>query len=279
MSTTGSWITQDVRPSDHPQKVTARNITFGTTFAAPPRLPLGLNSLDISKDDCIRVVASAEDITKEGFKISLNTWEGTVLYSGGASWLELSPGYLEYQTGEFNTEDVYPWQNPQSGASRRINFARPFITPPKVIVFLKKLDMDRHRNWRIKTIASGIDAKGFTIHIETWADSILYGAVAGWIAYPEDRPYIFSGTANTMDVRPWDRPQLLNSKSIGFGGVQFWRTPSVFMAINSLDFGCSANLRIWALAENVSPTGLTWRMDSWGDSIFYSAGVSILAVV
>ena len=51
------------------------------------------------------------------------------------------------------------------------------------------------------------------------------------------------------------------------------------MAINSLDFGHWANLRIWVLAENVTPTGLTWRMDSWGDSVFYSAGVSILAVV
>ena len=279
MSTTGSWITQDVRPSDNPQKVTARNITFGKPFSAPPRLPLGLNLLDLGKDANVRVTARAENITKEGFKISLNTWGDTVLYSAGASWLELSPGYLEYQTGEFTTEDDHPWQKPQLKTSRRINFARAFITPPKVIVFLKNLDMQKNRNWRIKTMATGIDAKGFTIHIDTWGDSILYRAVAGWIAYPGDRPYIFSGTANTMDVRPWDKPQLLNSKSIGFGGVQFWRTPSVFMAINSLDFGCSANLRIWVLAENVSPTGLTWRMDSWGDSIFYSAGVSILAVV
>ena len=279
MSTTGSWITQDVRPEDNPQRVTARNITFGKPFSAPPRLPLGLNLLDLGKDANIRAGAYAEDITKEGFKISLITWADTKLYSAGASWLELSPGYLEYQTGEFNTEEHHPWQKPQLEASGRINFARAFITPPKVIVFLKHLDMDKNKNWRIKTMASGIDTNGFTIHIDTWGDSILYRATAGWIAYPGDRPYIFSGTANTMDVRPSNKPQLLNSKSIGFGGVLFWRTPSVFMAINSLDFGHWANLRIWVLAENVTPTGLTWRMDSWGDSVFYSAGVSILAVV
>jgi len=230
MSTTGSWITQDVRPSDKPQTVTARNITFGKPFPAPPRLPLGLSLLDLGKDAHIRVAASAEDITKEGFKISLNTWGDGVLYSAGASWLELSPNYLEYQTGEFSTEDDYPLDKPQLKTSRRINFARPYFTPPKVIVFLKKLGMNKNRNWLIITKVSDIDANGFTIHINTWGDSILYRAVAGWIAYPEDRPYIFSGTANTQDVRPWDKPQLLNSKSIGFGGVLFWRTPSVFMA-------------------------------------------------
>ena len=90
-----------------------------------------------------------------------------------------------------------------------------------MIVFLKKLDMDKNKNWRVITKVSDIDANGFTIHINTWADSILYRAVAGWIAYQGDRPYIFSGTANTQDVRPWNKPQLLNSKSIGFGGVQF----------------------------------------------------------
>ena len=279
MSTTGSWITQDVRPEDKPQKLTARNITFGTPFDAPPKLPLGFNLLDLGKGANIRVATSADNITKEGFTISLSTWGDSILYAAGASWFELSRSYYEYQTGEFSTEDDHPWDKPQVKTSRRINFDRPYFTPPKVIVFLKQLDMDKTKNCRISTWVSGIEADGFTIHIDTWADSILYSAVAGWIAYPGDRPYIFSGTAHTREVRSWEKPQLLNSKSIGFGGVLFWRTPNVFMAINSLDFDHTKNLRIWVLAENVSPTGLTWRMDSWGDSIFYSAGASILAVV
>jgi len=279
MSSTGSWNTQDIRPWSPPQPVTTKNITFAKPFVAPPRLPLGLNSLDIDKNANIRIIVNAENIAKEGFKASLNAWADTKLYSAGASWLELAPGYLEYQTGEFDTGDDHPWQKPQLKTSRRINFDRPFVTPPKVIVFLKRLDMDKNKGWRVITTASDIDANGFTIHIDTWADSILYGGAAGWIAYPSDRPYIFSGTANTQEVRPWNKPQLLNSKAIGFDGVQFWRTPNVFMAINSLDFSYTANLRIKASASNVTPTGLTWHLDSWADSVIYSAGVSILAVV
>ena len=279
MSTAGSWNTRDVRPPNKPQEVTTKNITFGTPFSAPPKLPLGFNLLDLDKSTNVRAIASADDITKEGFTISLNTWGDGILHAAGASWFELSRSYYEYQTGEFSTEDDHPWNKPQLETSRRINFARPFITPPKVIVFLRQFDMDKSRSWRITAKASDIEANGFTIHINTWSDCILYRAVAGWIAYPGDRPYIFSGIAATGDVRSWQNPQLLNSTSIGFGGVQFWRTPNVFMAINSFAFRNTANLRIKVKAKNVTPTGLTWRMDSWGDSIFISGAVSILAVV
>ena len=67
MSTAGSWNTRDVRPPNKPQEVTTKNITFGTHFSAPPKLPLGFNLLDLGKETNIRAIASADDITKEGF--------------------------------------------------------------------------------------------------------------------------------------------------------------------------------------------------------------------
>ncbi|CUS09746.1 unnamed protein product [Tuber aestivum] len=258
-----------VHPSNKPQAETSKLLAFAAPFVAPPRLPLGLHSLDIGKEANISVTATATDITKESLKGHLNTWNATTLCSGGASWLELAPAYLEYQAGEFSTTDDHPWDKPY----------HPFITPPKVSVFFKELDMDRKKNWRVLTKASDIDANGFTIHINSWDDSILYSAIASWIAYPEDRPYVFSGTANTQDIRPSDKIQLKNSKKIDLGGRTFWKTPNVFMAINSLDFGCEANIRIRVGATDVTQTGLTWHMDSWSNSVFYSAGVSILAVV
>ncbi|KAG0641498.1 hypothetical protein HOY80DRAFT_721594 [Tuber brumale] len=279
MSTTGSWNTQEVRPKEKPRMEISKIITFAKPFVAPPRLPLGLNSLDISKDANIRVVATATDTTKESFKASISTWGDTILYSAGASWLEVSPGHLEYQNGEFSTQENNPLNKPQLETSRRISFDRPFVTPPKVIVFLKQIDMDKTKDWRVGTWVSDIDANGFTIHIHTWHDSILYSATAGWIAYPEDRPYVFSCTANTQDVRPWNKPQLENSRRIDFGGLKFWKTPNIFMAINALFFDHNADLRIKVDAKDVTETGLTWHMDSWGDSTLYAVEISILAVV
>ena len=188
MSSTGSWKTYEVRSWVNPQKTTTKKIIFGKPFVAPPRLPLGLSELDIGRQANIRVIAKAENITKEGFTASLNTWGDSILYSAGASWFELAPGYLEFQSGEFSTEEDHPENKPQMETSRRIYFSRPFITPPKVIVFLKQFELDKNGGWRVRTKVSDIDANGFNIHIDGWAGSILYSAVAGWIAYPEDRP-------------------------------------------------------------------------------------------
>ncbi|KAG0641495.1 hypothetical protein HOY80DRAFT_1021223 [Tuber brumale] len=279
MSTTGSWNTQDVLPRGKPLMEISKVITFAKPFVAPPRLPLGFNYLDISKDTNTRVVATASEITKESFKAGISVWSDTILHSAGASWLEVSPGHLEYQNGEFSTKEDHPADKPQSETSRRINFDRSFTTPPKVIVFLKEIDMDKTKNCRLRTWASGIDATGFTIHIDAWHDSILYSATAGWIAYPEDRPYVFSCIVNTQDVRPAGKLQLNNSRRINYGGLKFWKPPNIFMAICELDFEHKANLRIRVEAKDVTETGLTWHIDSWADSIFYAASASILAVV
>ncbi|KAI9438982.1 hypothetical protein H4582DRAFT_107256 [Lactarius indigo] len=162
-------------------------------------------------------------------------------------------------------------------ASVHINFERPFVTPPKVVVFLNCIDLNKNHNWRIETTASDVDVKGFTLHIGTWSDTILYSARVGWIAYPEDREHIFSTSVSTMDIRPVDRPQLENIKEISFNSVEFLKTPSTFVALNSLDIDCKSNLCIHARVEGVSTTCLIWHLDSWGDTVVYSAGATIIA--
>ena len=105
MSTTGSWITQDVRPSNKPQKVTARNIAFGKPFHAPPRLPLGLHILDLSKDaptvPCyIQVDAPGGEIDSGEywrcwFMAHHSSRQGT-LRAQGTTTNPNSPGYLPH---------------------------------------------------------------------------------------------------------------------------------------------------------------------------------------
>jgi len=280
MSAVGKYNTEETRAWNAPTAETHKTITFSKPFVAPPTLPLGLNTLDIDKGHNIRVKAYSSDITKKDFVAHVDSWSDTVLYSAGLDFLDVAPGDLEYQSGLFSTTDDHPWNAPQALTSRRINFARPFVTPPKVISFLHSLDMEKGKNWRVKTTVSDIDAKGFTIHVDTWGDTVLYLGGAAWIAYPEDRPYVASGTANIQDVRAWNAPAQSNSKAIKFTTVEpFWKTPSMFVALNSIDIDCKANLRIRAYADNVSKEGMTWHIDSWGDTVLYSAGVSYLGVM
>ena len=54
-----------------------------------------------------------------------------------------------------------------------------------------------------------------------------------------------------MELRPINQPRLNDSKRISFGH-RFSRSPDVFVALNSIDIDCKANLWINAYVDGVS---------------------------
>jgi len=188
--------------------------------------------------------------------------------------LALAPGDLDFLTGE-HTRNLLT--DPSAPAAVRIDFERPFHTPPNVVVFFNCIDLDRKRNWRLETTATDIDVKGFTLNIRTWSNTILHSARVCWVAYPEDHEHIFSRSINTKSLRPWDKPQPKQSSEVGFNTAEFWKTPSVFIALNSLDIDCRSNLRLNLYVDEVSTTSLVWHIDSWDNTVLYSAGATIIA--
>ncbi|KAF8641294.1 hypothetical protein AX16_010073 [Volvariella volvacea WC 439] len=274
MPTVTQFNTKSVRLWYKPQPDTFSEIEFPHSFVAPPRLPHGFCNLNIDRNTNIRARSVIKNIRIDSAVYHLTSWADTTLYAGITNSLNLAPANLEILTGEY----THTTSDPNSKKDVRINFGRPFVTPPKVVVFFNHIDLDKSKSWFLKTTATDIDAEGFTLSIDTWADTILYAATACWIAYPEDRKHTFSASVNTMDVRPWSQPQLLNSESISFGNVKFLEKPSVFLAFNQFDVGCQANFRLHACVDNVTTSGLTWHINSWDDTVLYSAGITIIAV-
>ncbi|KAJ7257181.1 hypothetical protein B0H12DRAFT_1201965 [Mycena haematopus] len=254
MSAVSSFSTGAVRAWNKPTEKTSGVVTLPQTYVAPPRLSISLKALDIKAGTNVRVNTSTSDGDNENFTAHADTWA--------------------------TTGQDHAWQKPQLETKGRIEFERPFVTPPKVLVYLKEIDAGNGSSVRVKTYVTDIDAKGFTVHIDTWADTKLYSAIASWVAYPEDKDYIASGRANTMDVRAWNKPQLHNSKAIkfDFGGTAFWKDPQVFLGLNFIDIASSKNLRIKAYGSDISAEGFTWHLDSWCDTILYSAGISYIAL-
>ncbi|KAF9222875.1 hypothetical protein BS17DRAFT_160914 [Gyrodon lividus] len=275
MTTVSQFDTQTVRLWNAPQPDTFAQVNFPRPFTAPPRLAHGIRQLDVDKSANIRVKTAIENITQTSGVYHITSWADTTLYSGIVDSLNLAPANLEFLTGEHIRNLC---ADPKAAASTRIIFERPFLTSPKVLVFFNYIDLDNNHNWRLKTTATEIDADGFTLNIETWGDTILYAAQACWIAYPEDRAHIFSTSVDTQEIRHLDKPQLQQSKSIGFGAVEFWKNPNVFVAWNMFDLGCGANFRLKAYVDNVTQKGLTWHIDTWADTVLYSAGATIIAV-
>ncbi|KAF8137288.1 hypothetical protein EV363DRAFT_1535234 [Boletus edulis] len=251
--------TQIIRPSANPQPDTWATVCFPRQLVARPRLPHGIRYLDVDKNANIRIKSTLPYFTNTWVDCHVSTWDDTTLYRGIDGIFVLTPADLDFLTGEH----------------------RPFVTPPKVVVFLNHIDLDKNYNWRLSVSASDIDKSGFTLHIETWGNTVLYAARACWIAYPEDREHIFSTSVNTMDLEPGSvtKPQHKHSRDITFDTVGFWKNPSVFVALNFLDVDCKANLRIDSYVDGVTKTGLVCHIDSWDDTVLYAAGVSIIAFI
>ncbi|THG95598.1 hypothetical protein EW026_g6084 [Hermanssonia centrifuga] len=84
----GSYNTCDVRCYTKPQLENSARIAFGGSyFPKPPRVFLALNSLDIDHQQPMRIDASATDITNTGMTWHINSWDDTIMYAAGASFI------------------------------------------------------------------------------------------------------------------------------------------------------------------------------------------------
>jgi len=269
-----TFNTMQVRAWNQPQLLNSTDVPVP---AHDMGFPMGLNWLDIDKTHNIRIKSYSDDITPKSVRVHLDAWADTILYSAGSTWLDVCQNDRDFQYGTFATTDDHPWNQPQAQTSRNIKFNKAYAEPPKVVCWINALDMDMNNNWRCKVYASDIKADGFTLHIDTWGDTKLYLGGATWIAHPANRTNIASGTYNTMDIRPWDKPQLVNGGKVTFDKA-FQRNPLVLVALNSIDIGNPANLRIRATMKNVSTKGMDWNIDAWADTVLYSAGATYLAI-
>ncbi|KAI1797245.1 hypothetical protein LXA43DRAFT_983441 [Ganoderma leucocontextum] len=274
-----SFNTMEVRAWDHPATDAVKRERFPTAYNHLPKLAVGLNWLDVSNGANIRVKAFADSITTSSTNIHINTWSDTTLYSAGCTWFPSGAAVNDpdFQVGQFCTMEDHPWQSPQPKTSRWIAFERAYASPPKVVIWLNELDMARGKNWRVVATATGVTATGFTLHLDSWSNTEIYSATAAWIAYPSDKAGVVSGSYNTQDVRPWNKPQLANSGRVDFPCGAFQRAPTVLLAFNSMDVDACHNLRLKLGADSVSKDGLNWHIDSWYDTILYSAGASYIA--
>ncbi|KAG9044308.1 hypothetical protein FS837_008376 [Tulasnella sp. UAMH 9824] len=277
MAAVGTFNTKQIHLDHCPQKENSGVIRFPQTYVAPPRVALGLSALDIENGTKIRVKSYTDDITSQDFTAHIDTWGDTSLYSGEVNYFAMKPANLDFQTGTFQaTQDFGEGTVLGKKTSHRVTYDRPFLTPPRVVVFLREVSLNGDKDWCIKTYASNIDTKGFTLHFDTSGDTIVDSVGAGWIAYPEDRDHICSGTGHTTEVSPRHHPHEKHQKDVVFQGVHFWRNPRVFVALNSFDMSSEADLRCRAYCDNVTTNGLTWHIDTWRDSKLKSAGISYI---
>ena len=118
-----------------------------------------------------------------------------------------------------------------------------------------------------QTTATAIDVNRFTLNIETWGDTTLYSAQACCVAYPEDE-IVHLSTRWTFIPFTGHSSDKAKHSTITFNNVEFWKDPTVFIALNSINIDHKANLRIASTpASKVSPR-LAYGFLGWHRSLF-----------
>ncbi|KAI5456883.1 hypothetical protein BGZ63DRAFT_365459 [Mariannaea sp. PMI_226] len=273
-----SFYTMEIQDPPLTSQELTKRANFAWDFQAPPFIAIGLNYIDADHERNVRVQAVAEQVTTTSADIRLSHWSDTKAYGLGCTWGTFAVDDPEIQGGEFSTSEDHPWWEPKQKTSRRVAFRRPFSSgAPRVVVWYKMLDIDSGKWWRTMALAENVTAEGFDLSVETWGDSILYGASVTWLAHQENRKGLVSGTFGTGDVRNERLPQLETYGRVDLPDGMFENAPKVLVALRRFSVENSENLRIKVGVSNVSADGFDWHINGWANSNIFSGAADYIA--
>lgn len=173
--------------------------------------------------------------------------------------------------GSYATSHVWPG-GIKSGQGSEVVCASQIATP-QVAIGLTMLDISNEAGVRIGASVTNISSNQFTIHVGTWANSVIYNAAMSWLALDADNPYFQIGVFDSRHVRPWNKPGNVIHR------VNFSRTfesqPKVVVGIRRLDI--SNNWRFRVYATDIDTKGFTIHAITWGGTILSSVQVTWIA--
>ncbi|KOC12867.1 hypothetical protein AFLA70_332g001031 [Aspergillus flavus AF70] len=272
----GMFNTIEVATGNKSQQVFVTTVPWNRKYSSPPAMVWGFNHLDIPSNRNLRIQANITDKGPDHFKARIGTWMNSEIHSAGMTWIEVGPDCGFVHTGSVSLRDIPGWQKKPSQNSKRVTFLTPFKNQPKVVCFLTLLDFFQGEDWHVKTYATNIDHTGFTIHMDTRSSGVMHGVCVSWFAYEAGRPDMISGRFSTNDIRVPSQHRHDATSAVIFDKT-FSRTPKVLLALDELDYAQAKDLRLRVSTSMVSKDGFTWHLQSWDDSIMYSAGASYLA--
>ncbi|RPA97741.1 hypothetical protein L873DRAFT_1809146 [Choiromyces venosus 120613-1] len=271
----GHFSSREVRSTTYKTAEVTRRIHFSSPYSRNPGLVIAITHFDLDYA-WPHLAVSVSDKCASSFT-------GTILskkpfYSGACSWLAIPPEDEDFLCGTVREN----WENWLSDGTawteviRPVQFERNFSSPPKVVVWLSEVELEKG----VRVSAAGIHTYGFSVRFEIKGlVAPVNDAVVSWVAYPADRPGIYSGTTSTEAQRPTTWPQLYNTGYVGFPEGVFKKTPRVMAGVNYLDIDTSkTNPRLGVTCSNVNIFGMTWDANSWFNSVINGVGISYLVL-
>lgn len=129
---------------------------------------------------------------------------------------------------------------------------------------------------RVKVSTSGIIADGFTINIDSWFHTQLYGAGCMWLVIEADDLDFQYGHYYTRENHDWVKLEMHFTRKITFSRA-FSAVPKVAVWLSDLDLGHQSKWSIQAFATDLTATGFTLNVGSSLELRHFSAMGSWLA--
>ncbi|RPB27317.1 hypothetical protein L211DRAFT_834172 [Terfezia boudieri ATCC MYA-4762] len=89
---------------------------------------------------------------------------------------------LKIDSGSWNTAEVRDYRDPVVHTEGRVKFSNKFTSLPTVIVSLLSADVSNEYNFRVNVYATDVNLEGFTVHVNSWADTKIYSCGVSWLA-------------------------------------------------------------------------------------------------
>lgn len=249
-----------------------RRLTYPTTVglssvdrhSPPPKIAVSLTSLSVAVDSNVRIRTKADTPERTNVIIHLDSWANTKLQSAGCTWFEPSRGSY-FQTGTFNTMESRVWNQPAVSAEKAITFATAFTAAPTIVVWLNWIDTNRNHDTSVNAYTTHVTATGFTIHIDSANDCVLYSGGATWIAFPAGSPGVQPGVITT--TRATSDTRYEKTDCITFPEHTFDEPPKALIAVTALHFLQGSELDFGVLVNNVEVSKMDWRIQTSRESM------------
>ncbi|KAH0604227.1 uncharacterized protein H6S33_006604 [Morchella sextelata] len=173
----------------------------------------------------------------------------------------------------FNTKNVRPDTVPVEKTSKHVTFAKPYKAPPSMAIGLYALDVASGDTMRISTFISNLENNRFEVNID--GNPVNSGGCI-WLEIEPDHQDFQCGRYSTLEDHPWSTSQATHERRISFARP-YDEPPEVVVWLSAFNMHSEKDWRVKSFASDITATGFTVHIETWGDSQLCAAAASWIA--
>ncbi|KAF5984224.1 peptidase M12A astacin [Fusarium coicis] len=158
-----------------------QQISFDRVYSSSPKVVVFFSALDIDKSTPCRVKTYASNVTKNGFKLHIETWDSSKVLECGVSWVAVPANKSGIAIGTFG-EDENLYFNDGLNKVGAVKFEPSFTEPPRIFLALNMLNIDRGGHTCVRICSSHVMGTQMEWRLDTWGGTSFKEAGASFIA-------------------------------------------------------------------------------------------------